>query len=196
MFYKDFKKPNIHGPRYRRKRLNSINPDTISYIRSVVPECEGLSDSEIRRIIVTFNTELWRKVVEYRDGVEIPAQIGHVFVGSCKPVKSKINTDIEKSIIYDKRISHQNYESDSYVAKIFFTTFANKYKFKNHHLWAFAGHRTFTRTVSANYKNNWNKYVLVEPYMKVSAIYKKALGEERRQQEQQDLLKNYNEFDL
>jgi hypothetical protein len=63
-------------------------------------------------------------------------------------------------------------------------------------LWAFDATREFSRTVSATYPENWKKYLQVDPKVKISNIYKSDSYKLDKKDEEQELIKYYDEFDL
>ena len=141
---KPYKKPDLNAPRYRPKKLNLCNKDFISSFKTAFPKYKDVPDDVLKNIITAFNGKIWKTVVELRDGVELPEQLGYIFIGSCPRKKS--NVDFKKSEHYGTVLQNQNWESDQFVAKIFYTNYETKYRFKNHDLWGFKGLRDFTRS--------------------------------------------------
>lgn len=191
----NYKKPDLNAPRFRRKTENSVDTDFYKLFISKNPEYKHLTLQEVKNIIYTFNEHVCKTVIENRDGVEIPSQIGHLFIGTCPKSKKRANHDHKLSLHYMQKIKHRNFESDQHIAKIFYTTYVNKYKFKNYDLWAFNSHRNFSRTVAKEYPENWKKYVEIDPGMKISFVYKRHSYELEREEENK-FLDEYNEFDL
>lgn len=192
---KDAKKPNLNAPRFRRSSEGTLNAEFIELLRAKVPSAKDLSDEQIKEIVHTFNGHLWMTAIEKRDGVEIPEQIGHLFIGTC-PQKRKPNVDFKTSGEFLKVIQHRNWESDQYLAKIFFTTYGTKYRFKNHELWGFVATRNFKRMVGQTYPKRWKQYVEIDPKLKISSIFKSEMYQIARQEEADKNITLYNEFDL
>lgn len=188
-------KPDLKAPRYRRTGKKTVVNDMVDHIKQEVFAAKYLDPEQIKNVILEFNNELWNTVIDKRDGVEIPCQIGHVFIGTC-PMKKKKNIDFKTTADYLKSIQHRNWESDNYLAKIFFTTFATKYKFKHNDLWGFEATRDFKRTVGKTYPKQWKKYVMIDPKMKISNLFRIKLKEMERVDNEKDLLKSYNEFEF
>jgi hypothetical protein len=188
-------KPNLNAPRFRKMKSGTLNTDFIKMLKEKVTSSAKLTSKQIKSIISKFNENMWKSVIEKRDGVELPEQIGHLFIGTCPPPKKK-NIDFKASEKYLQTVQHRNYESDQFLAKIFFTTFGSKYRFKNHELWAFDATRDFSRTVSSTYPENWKKYLQVDPKIKISNIYKSDSYKLDKKDEEQGLFKYYDEFDL
>jgi|688.fasta_scaffold258766_2 hypothetical protein len=192
----EIRKPDLNAPRFRKTSCNILNAEFIENLKLKFPQYEHLTSDEIKNIIHCFNENVWKTVIEERDGVELPSQIGHMFIGTCPAAKKRYNMDMKTSLEYMQKIKHRNWESDQHIAKIFFTTFANKYRFKNHELWAFDATRDFSRTVSATYPTNWKKYVEVDPRMKISKVFNRDNYYREREESAKDLLQDYNEFDI
>ena len=191
---KQYKKPDLNAPRYRPKKLNLTNVEFYKKFISENPKYSFLTIEDFKNIIKTFNGLIWETVIKERDGVQLPEQLGYLFIGSC-PRKKK-NVDFKKSDDHGVVLQHQNWESDQYLAKIFYTNFETKYRFKNHDLWGFKGVRDFTRSVGQTYPKEWKKYLLVDNLVKVSKIFRKQKYRHFKIEETKDLLKNYDEFNL
>lgn len=188
-------KPDLNAPRFRKMTDGTLNADFIKMLKEKVPSSVNLSNQQIKSIVSKFNENMWKSVIDKRDGVELPEQIGHLFIGTCPPPKKR-NIDFKASEDYLETIQHRNYESDQFLAKIFFTTFGSKYRFKNHELWAFDATREFSRTVSTTYPENWKRYLQVDPKVKISNIYKSNSYKLDKKDQEQELIKYYDEFDL
>jgi len=150
---------------------------------------------QFKQVINTFNGMIWENVVASRDGVELPEQLGYLFIGTC-PARKKESVDYKKSMEYGVRIQNQNWESDNYLAKIFYTNFETKYRFKNHELWMFDAVRDFRRTVGKTYPLEWKKYVVVDNKKKISKIFRIHRYKAFKKNETALLLEDYDEFNL
>jgi hypothetical protein len=192
---KVYKKPDLNAPRYRPKKLNLTNAEIYKKFIEENPYVETICLDKFKEVVKTFNGKIWNSVIENRDGVELPEQLGYIFIGSC-PKKKGDNTNYKKSEYYGVKLQNQNWESDQYTAKIFYTNFDSKYKFRNHDLWGFAGVRDFKRNVGKTYPNEWKKYVMVDNMVKVSRIFRKESFIQFKNKETKDLLQDYDEFNL
>ena len=191
---KQYKKPDLKAPRFRPKKLNLTNTAFYEQFLKDNPKHSELSVTQFKEIIKVFNGKIWQIVIDYRDGVELPEQLGYLFIGSCPRKKS--NVDFKKSEHYGVVLQNQNWESDQYVAKIFYTNFETKYRFRNHDLWGFKGLRDFTRMVGQTYPKEWKKYLVVDNFIKISKIFRMNKQRDLKDIETQDLLKDYDEFNL
>jgi hypothetical protein len=190
-----FNPPNPKAPRFRKKRLNILDRKFFRRIKKENRCLSGISETDMRNIIDTFHRCLWEAVIDHRDGVDLPEQLGHIFIGTCPPKKSP-NKDYHASIKYKRVVEHRNWESDRHLAKIFYTTFLNKYRFKNHDLWVFTGCRDFTRSVSKKYPERWNMYVKIDPMIKINTMFRSSYKKLTVRDGQQDFLETYNELEI
>lgn len=191
---KPYKKPDLNAPRYRPKKLNLTNVDIYNKFLEENPHIERICLDKFKEVIKTFNGKIWETVLANRDGVELPEQLGYIFIGTCPRKKS--NVDFKKSEHYGVKIQNQNWESDQYVAKIFYTNYEGKYKFRNHELWGFTGVRDFKRSVGQTYPKEWKKYVMVDNMVRVSRIFRNESFVHFKKKETKDLLQEYDEFNL
>jgi hypothetical protein len=159
------------------------------------PKYKDYTNMELRNIIKAFNKLLYTTVIEKRDGVQLPETIGWLFIGTCQKSK-KINVDYAKSNKYGVTVNNNNFNTDGKLAKIFFTSNAPKHKMKNREFWSFVACRDFKRSVSKNYPENWNMYVVVNSTTKLRQTYQKAILQDIAKNKQNHALKSYNEFDL
>ena len=191
---KQFKKPDLNAPRYRPKKLNLTNVDFYKKFIEDNPKYSHITLEQFKDVIKTFNGFIWQTVVNERDGVQLPEQLGYLFIGSCPRKKS--NVDFDKSKKYGVVLQNQNWESDQYLAKIFYTNYETKYRFKNHELWGFKGVRDFKRMVGQTYPKQWKKYIQVDNLLKVSRLFRIEKFKHFKVDETIELLKNYDEFNL
>lgn len=191
----NYKKPDLNAPRYRPKKLNLTNADFFEKFVQENPKHSHITIEQFKNVISTFNGKIWDAVIKERDGVQLPEQLGFIFIGTC-PRKKGDNTDYKKSKNFGVKLQNQNWESDQYIAKIFYTNFETKYRFKNHELWGFSGIRDFKRTVAKTYPVEWKKYVQVDNMMKISRLFRIAKFKQSKIEETAELLKEYDEFNL
>lgn len=193
---REFRKPDLNAPRYRAQRQELLNPKFYKSFREANPKFAYLSDKEIRTIIKEVNGKIWETVIEERVGVELPEQLGYVFIGSC-PTPKKDNPNYHVSKQLEKVIQHRNWKSDQYLAKIFYTNSASKYRFQFSNLWGLSPVRQFSRKVAETYPENYNKYLVVDDYKRINYVFSNTMYQMDLKEKEQDIIKNsYNEFDL
>lgn len=192
---KPYKKPDLKAPRFRPNKLTLSNKDFYeSFIREHRQYANQVTLDQFKEVFKTFNGLIWQTVVEERDGVELPEQLGYIFIGTCPRKKS--NVDFKKSEHYGYVVQNQNWESDHYVAKIFYTNFETKYRFRHHDMWSFSALRDFKRTVAKTYPTEWKKYVVVDNMVRISRMFRKQSYKQMKVAETVNLLETYDEFNL
>jgi len=192
---KQMNKPDLAAPRFRPTRYNLLSEKFFNRFKKKFPQYKDHSNKELREIIGTYNGLLWKTAVETRDGAEMPEGLGYIFIGSC-PSPRKFNVDYSVSLDTGTRLRHRNFESDNFLAKIFYTNYANKYKFQHRELWQFKGVRKFTRTVAEVYPENWMNYLQVDNLAHISKMFKKSIKTELIMKRNDIIPESYNEFDM
>ena len=192
---KEFKAPDVKGPRFRQNGFNVLNKDFFNNFKKKYSRHSNISQNQIKAIVKTFNEALFENVIETRDGVQLPEGLGHIFIGTCQSTKSK-NIDFVKSQKYGLVVSNKNWETDGRLAKIFYTCSASKYKYMFRECWSFVACRKFKRTVAKVYPENWTMYVSISATTKIKKSYTGLVLRAMREKQQQSKLKDYNEFDL
>lgn len=188
-----YRTPDLNAPRFRKKRISILTPAFFKSIREAHPHLQVLSDREIRKVLEHYNTLTWNTAISHRDGAELPENLGLIFIGACDP-KSSPNPDYKTSNELEKKVEHHNLSSDSLMAKIFYTTFASKYRFRNNEIWGFEGCRKFTRSCSHEFRENFGKYIRIHKNVKISAMFSPKTEIEYCKETL--VPENYNEFDL
>jgi hypothetical protein len=189
------KKPNLNAPRYRKEVKNVLDEEFFEMFYDKFPKHKNLSETQIRKIIDSVNTLIWKTAIKERDGVEFPEGLGYIFLGSCKQSKM-FSTDYGKSLKNDVRFKNYNWESDNHMLKIFYSNFSTKYSFENRNLWVFESSRNFSREASSVYRNEWKKYVQVEDHRKISSMFRNYIKTQSINNKKRDIPDNYDEFDL
>lgn len=192
---KEFNYPDVKAPRFRPDVYNVMNKKFFDSFREKYPKYKDFDNTELRKIGKTFNQTIFQSVIDTRDGIELPEQIGWLFIGTCQQSK-KQNIDFAKSKQYGVKVSNKNWATDGKLAKIFFSNFAPKHKIKNREYWKFVGCREFKRSVAKAYPENWNMYVEVEPTKQAQTVYSKAYYKDIKQKETAEALKTYKDFDI
>ena len=191
----DFRGPDVKAPRFRQKVLTVTDKKFFDRFREKYPKYKSMSNTEIRSIIKKFNQALYESVIDTRDGVQLPEGLGTIFIATCQHAKSS-NIDYGKSKKYGVSVSNKNWDTDGKLAKIFYTSYASKYKFSFRECWAFTACRQFKRSVAKTYPENWTMYVQVDPHRKLRKMYTATVLKNMRKKKLDSQLTNYNEFDL
>ena len=192
---KEFNKPDLHSPRYRTRTLDILTKEFFKEFKTKYPQYSELSNRELKNKIKLINKSIYQTILNERYGVELPNGLGLIFIGSC-PKKISSNTDYVKSITYGKQIQTRNYDSDEFVAKIFYTNYEQKYRFKFHETWGFSGVREFKRSIKDIYKEHWNRFIRVDNFIKISSLFRNRSYKMLKQKEEVELLKEYNDLEI
>jgi len=192
---KEFKKPDVTAPRFRPSVYNVMNKLFFESFRERYPKYKHLDNSQLKNIAKVFNQTMYQAVIDNRDGIQIPEQIGWLFIGTCEQSK-KQNIDFAKSKQYGVTVSNNNWATDGKLAKIFFSNFAPKHKIRNREYWLFVACRDFKRSVAKNYPENWNMYLTVDATKQARIAYSKHVYKDIKNRETTKALETYNEFDI
>jgi hypothetical protein len=192
---KEFKKPDVTAPRFRPEARNVLTKEFFNLFKQKYSKYKEIDNVHLRKIIKKFNQTVYQTVIETRDGVQLPEQIGWLFIGTCQQSK-KENIDYAKSLKYGVKVTNKNWDSDGKLAKIFFSNHAPKHKIKNREFWSFTACREFKRSVAKTYPENWQMYVAANPQTKLQWAYSRATYKDMKLRETAKALQNYNEFDL
>ena len=192
---REFKKPDVTAPRFRPETKNVLSKEFFNLFKEKYPKYKELDNKDLRKIIKKFNQVVFQTVIENRDGVQLPEQIGWLFIGTCQQSK-KENVDYAKSLKYGVRVTNKNWDSDGKLAKIFFSNHALKHKIKNREFWSFVACREFKRSVAKSYPENWQMYVEVSPKIKLQWAYSRTVYKDLQNKKTANTLQNYNEFDI
>lgn len=191
-----YKKPDLNSPRFKSKRDTIITNIFYDQFKEKYPQYAHIPNNQLGTIIKAYNTTLWKEVVESRDGTELPESLGYLFIGSCPRIKKLTNTDKATSEKLGIQVPHRNFESDSFIAKIFYTNFANKYKFHAREMWTFVALRPFKRTVAKTYPVEWKKYVQVDSTKHIWKLFTRLRKREFAQKSASKIDEGYNEFKM
>lgn len=167
-----FKAPNLNGPRFRYKVKNILNRKLFDKFLDKHPNYKGkLELKEFKDVVHAFNKTIQDEVINYKYGVELPESLGYLIVARCNKPK-KLNPDFKNSIKYGKLISHRNWDSDDYIAKICYSNYSMRYRFADKELWGFTPTKQFRKNVSKAFSEMYNSYIYLDNKIKLSDLYK------------------------
>ena len=192
---REFKKPDVTAPIFRPAVYNVLNKEFFESFKKKYSKYKDLDNLDLKNIIKKFNYAVYNKVIDVRDGIQLPESIGWLFIGTCQQSK-KQNINYAKSLKYGVSVSNNNWETDGKLAKIFFTNHAPKHKIKNREFWGFTACRNFKRTVAKTYPENWNMYIVVDATKKLNLTYSNTVYRDRKNKEAELALKQYNDSNL
>lgn len=189
------KNPNVKGPRFRGHRMSILTNETLKALKKKYPEYAYLSLTDFRDIIMTFNKNIVEGILENRNGIELPEGLGFIFMGSCPPAKKK-NIDYHKSQELGIEVIHRNWDSDNNLLKIFYTNYMSKYPFANKEVWVFKAVKQFRKKASASFKENWPRYIQVDPTKKIASLFDRRRRKTYMQTLKPNIPQDYNEFKI
>lgn len=192
---KPYNKPDLKAPRFRPTRTSLLNRVLYDAFIKKYPQHKAVSVVTFKKIISTFNSELCDGVIQTRDGVELPEGLGFIFMGTCPPAK-KSNIDFKRSIECGMKVTFQNWDSDNNLMKIFYTNHSSKYPLMNKQIWAFKAIKRFRHNAAEAYKEDWPKYIVVDPTLKISSFFTKIRKGDFIMREVKNIPDNYDEFKL
>ncbi len=199
MIHRKFNAPDLHAKRFRINKFSLLDKRNyrafMTGFKKAFPEHKKYKATEISKTIKEFHQYCCDTAIRERDGIQLPEHLGWIFIGTCQPAYRR-NVNMALSKEYGVNLANRNFESDSYLAKIFYSNYNNKYLFKNRKYWTFKGAREFTRKVSKEYPENWQRYVKIDRSRLVSKQYKINVINQKRMKQEKNLLTDYNEFDL
>jgi len=167
-----FNKPDLSAPRFRKKTKGLLNKKLYTAFVEKYPKYKDLDMNDFKKIVSTYNGLMRESVLEYRDGVKLPENLGYILIGKCdKP--SKANIDYAASAKYGKTVNHANWDSDNYLAKICYTNYSLKYRFSDRELWGFTPAKQFKQSVSGSFPELYNKYIHLTDKIKLANLFKK-----------------------
>ena len=68
----NYKKPDLNAIRYRPDALTFLTNTLFKDFKTKFPEYNKVSNKDLSKIIKTFNTNIWKEAIKYRDGIELP----------------------------------------------------------------------------------------------------------------------------
>lgn len=176
---RQIRRPNLNAPRFRPCSVSLFNKEFCKQVQQHHKELAQLTDSTIKMVIHTCGQVIQEKVVDVRDGVELPEQLGFLFIGSTPATKNG-NIDYKKSVELGRQVRHKNWQTDELTGKIFYTNYGTKYRFKFREAWRFLPVRQFKRYVAASYPSNYLNYVKIDSRIKVSWMFRNSLPRRKK----------------
>ena len=168
----NFKAPDLNAPRFRSKVTGILNSKMFTKFLAKHPKYKNvLNANEFKKIVMSFNTNIKNATIDNRDGVELPESLGYLIMTKCNRSK-KDNLDYANSIKYGKFITHKNWESDDYLAKICYSNYSLKYRFADRELWGFRPDKKFRQDASKAFPEMYQNYIYLTDKIKLSQLYK------------------------
>jgi len=188
------KAPDLHAPRYRQCISPVITPKFMRVFRKKYPQYAQYTQTQLFKLIKKINKEMVNEILTSREGVELPAGLGYLFIGTV-PCKKKKNIAWKQSIELGVKVYHRNWETDNKVARIFYNNYGVNYKFEGRNLWYFTAIRSLKRQMAVEYPKNYQKYMQVASHKTVWEMFNKSQFKDKIQAKNKEQLKYYNEFE-
>jgi hypothetical protein len=166
-----FKAPDLHAPRFRRQVMNLLNTDMFNKFLEKHSRYEGEVDLKtFKSVVMTYNSNLKKAAIDNRDGVEMPESLGYLIIVKCDKSK-KANLDFASSIKHGQYVTHRNWDSDNYLAKICYSNYSLKYRFADRELWGFRPDKKFRQDTSKAFPEMYQNYIHLTDKTKLSKLY-------------------------
>jgi hypothetical protein len=130
------------------------------------PNLENYKDQDILQCIEGFNNFIADTIIDYRDGVQLPANMGILMV--CTLGKRTDAIDHKKSAELGVEVCLQNNHSDGYGGGIYYSTCLAKenqvkkgYMYPNCQYWMMFPSVNLKQKIKIAYEENWKKYHMV-----------------------------------
>jgi len=190
-----YKLPNLNASRFRFNHLNILNKSLFEEFRKKHPKYNDITYKTFQDIITKGNCKIWDGIINYRDGVALPERLGSIFIGTCEqPYKLNVNFVMAKETML--KVPHKNLESDSHLAKIFYTNSESIFNFKYKSVWSFQPCRKFKRSVASTYPEKWMMYLRVEKGKHISKLFKKVKKKNHIKEMNSLIPLSYDEFSM
>jgi hypothetical protein len=196
MSNKPYKAPDLNAPRYREKIFSILNAKLLKEFKEKYPKYKDLDITTFKEIVKDFNEEVWKQVIEHRDGVELPEGIGFLFIASTPASKHKNNINFSESAKLGVTVHNTNLKTDNRLAKIMYSNYHAKYRFAFRDVWGFQGVRQFKRAVAQTFPDNYNRYVHLTDNNRVTDIFNKVIDRKIKNRNYNNSIDEYNEFEL
>ena len=153
---------------YYRKGVSVFRSDRSFYkkLREQSPELSCYTDQQICSLLDGFNKHLVDVAVDNRDGIQLPAHMGHIMV--CTMGKRTRAVDRKRTKELGMIVYHRNEHSDGQGAGIYYTAYHAKENnsnpkkmYVNCEFFSFFGNRRFVALMSQAYRTNWKKYWMI-----------------------------------
>jgi hypothetical protein len=151
-----------------RNQKNLVNEEFLDTFLKLHP---GNREFRAERTIREFNDFLVNKVLNTREGVELPYHLG-ILITIVYPNKNN-PLNIIKSIDHNKEIQYTNMESDGYGTRILYITSQASRTFKYVKFWGFKPTPEVNKQLGETFKRQWKLYAVVSNIMFSSALFTK-----------------------
>lgn len=195
-----FSKLNILSLYYRK--TTSVCSSSREFFKKLKKKHQQLMkyrDQDIRRYIVGFNQLIANTIIEHRDGVLLPEQLGLIII--CTIGKRTQAIDWNRSRELGCIVHHLNEHSEGYGGGLYYTAclpqegkVRTRRTFTNSEYWYVKPCENMKSMISTAYKKDWKTYWKLPGSKRISEVidtYDKQMKIKRRQKQ---LEEGYDEF--
>lgn len=184
-------------PRFTRTRIDLVNMELAEEFLKEFPQYADKEElKNIRsftKLITTFNSGLWKHVVDNRDGIDLPERLGVVFVGAKTSVYTPVDYGLSSK--YNTEVLMHNFESNGLIGRIFYSRHTRNHGMTIKTIWRFKPSRAFALGVRDSFREgNSRRYRRVENRKELHILFQQRVRN-RNKEQGYGMLDNYNEFE-
>lgn len=165
--------PDRNKPRVRQCVANIITHRDIKEFNKMFPEHNDITLKQFNNILTEFHLEFRKEIVNEWHGIKMPRKLGKVILASFK-AKPKVTIDYGTSNKTGKLTFYNNIDTEGRMVKIFFLK--DRGHLHNIKLWRFVPLRYFKQDVSKHFKENYEKYLLLENRQDIITLVAKKIN--------------------
>lgn len=187
-----FNKPNRKAKRIKKTSFCVSMRSVFVKVRDKYPQYKHkVTETECRDVINNFTFYMKNKILENRDGIELPENLGYIMITAFKSKKKLLNK--KESEKHGIKIYETNLSTDGFKAKILYSNDKMKFKLANRDVWSFRGTSILRKEVSHIFKENWKSFIQLNMIKKISYAIE---GNNIKHIPLFDPESTYNEFDI
>ena len=166
------------------------------------PNLQKYRDQEILKCIEGFNRLIADTIIDYRDGVQLPANMGLLMI--CTLGKRTNSIDHKRSAELGVEVHMQNEHSDGYGGGIYYSTCLPKenqvkkvHMYRNCQYWTMCPSEKLKAQIAIAYKENWKKYHMVPKSRRYEDMVEDSYQKQMKtKQDVKQIKDTYNEFEF
>ena len=178
----EFDKADPKGPRVRKNHTKMLTKEFFKALRKKHPYLKNYTDRQIRLVVKSVHAKMREIISETRDGLSLPNELGNIILGACK-VDTPYSPELKRSAELGIVVHHKNWNSNGWICKVCYSSYAAKYRYKNSSLWAFEALKHLKKDVSRAFTKDHKKYIILDYFPRINyyfRIHSRALAEKKR----------------
>lgn len=166
-------------PRFRvsKFRYTVLNRELYDKFKQQNPNIK-IDYITFKEIVITINQEIVNFVIDNKEGVFLPANMGRIHLGLYPPKERPSNAEVIQN--EGIQATHFNFDSNGFVGKIIWLSGDTQYKTENTKFYGFIGHRDFKTRASQGFRNNPELYIRPATMIKAHEHYKRINNERNK----------------